>query len=105
MQTRFPPEPNGFLHIGHAKSIVLNFGVADEFDGTCKVRFDDTNPETEEQRYVDAILDDIRWLGYEPGEPEFASDYFGQLHGRGPCELIENGPGLRRRPGRRDDLG
>ena len=69
---------------------MLNFGVADEFDGTCKIRFDDTNPETEEQQYVDAILDDIRWLGYEPGQPEFASDYFSQLHDWA-VQLIEAG--------------
>ena len=90
VQTRFPPEPNGFLHIGHAKSIVLNFGLAEEFDGTCKLRFDDTNPETEEQRFVDAILEDVRWLGYEPGDPEFASDYFGRLHDWA-VQLIEAG--------------
>jgi glutaminyl-tRNA synthetase len=63
--TRFPPEPNGYLHIGHAKSIVLNFGIAAEFGGTCNLRYDDTNPETEDPRYVEAIADDIRWLGYE----------------------------------------
>ena len=80
VQTRFPPEPNGFLHIGHAKSICLNFGIADDFDGTCKLRFDDTNPETEDQDFVDAILDDVRWLGYEPAEVVYASDYFEQLY-------------------------
>ena len=79
VQTRFPPEPNGFLHIGHAKSISLNFDLADEFDGTCKLRFDDTNPETEDMRYVEAIVEDLEWLGFDPGEPVYASDYFGQL--------------------------
>jgi len=80
VQTRFPPEPNGFLHIGHAKAIGTNFGIAEEFGGTCKLRFDDTNPETEEQSYVDAIQDDIAWLGYEPDEVVYASDYFEQLY-------------------------
>ena len=79
VQTRFPPEPNGFLHIGHAKSIVLNFGLASEFDGTCLLRFDDTNPETEDQAFADAILDDVGWLGYEPASVRFTSDYFAQL--------------------------
>ena len=80
VQTRFPPEPNGFLHIGHAKSICLNFGVADEFGGVCKLRFDDTNPATERTDYVDAIQDDIHWLGFDPGDPCYASDYFEQLY-------------------------
>ncbi len=65
--TRFPPEPNGYLHIGHAKSICLNFGVAQEFDGRCHLRFDDTNPAREEQAYIDAIENDVRWLGFEWG--------------------------------------
>jgi glutaminyl-tRNA synthetase len=78
--TRFPPEPNGFLHIGHAKSIVLNFGIAEEFGGTCNLRYDDTNPETEDPRFVEAIADDIRWLGYEWNEKLHASDYFEQLY-------------------------
>jgi glutaminyl-tRNA synthetase len=78
---RFPPEPNGYLHIGHAKSIVLNFGLAGEFDGVCNLRFDDTNPETEDVEYVEAIKRDVRWLGYDWGEREFyASDYFEQLY-------------------------
>ncbi len=79
VQTRFPPEPNGFPHIGHAKAICLNFAIADEFDGVCKLRFDDTNPETEEAAFVDVIQDDIRWLGFEPAEVVYASDYFDQL--------------------------
>ena len=79
--TRFPPEPNGYLHIGHAKSICLNFGVADEFGGLCNLRFDDTNPAKEEQEYIDAIKEDIKWLGYSwSGEPRYASDYFDQLY-------------------------
>ncbi|MEX1169217.1 MAG: glutamine--tRNA ligase/YqeY domain fusion protein [Chloroflexota bacterium] len=79
--TRFPPEPNGYLHIGHAKSICLNFGIAAEFGGRCHLRFDDTNPAREEQEYIDAIEADIRWLGFDWGEHlHFASDYFEQLY-------------------------
>jgi len=79
--TRFPPEPNGYLHIGHAKSICLNFGVAMEFGGHCNLRFDDTNPVKEEQEYIDAIKRDVKWLGFGWGENEYhASDYFDQLH-------------------------
>ncbi len=79
--TRFPPEPNGYLHIGHAKSICLNFGVAREFGGRCHLRFDDTNPAKEEQEYIDAIQGDVRWLGFDWGEHlYFASDYFEQLY-------------------------
>jgi glutaminyl-tRNA synthetase len=79
--TRFPPEPNGYLHIGHAKSICLNFGIAEEFGGRCNLRFDDTNPAKEEQEYIDAIQADIRWLGFDWGEHlYFASDYFEQLY-------------------------
>ena len=79
--TRFPPEPNGYLHIGHAKSICLNFGVADEFGGRCNLRFDDTNPVKEEQEFIDAIQADVRWLGFEFGDNiRFASDYFEQLY-------------------------
>jgi glutaminyl-tRNA synthetase len=78
--TRFPPEPNGYLHIGHAKSICLNFGIAHEFGGRCHLRFDDTNPTKEEQEYIDAIQADVRWLGFDWGEHlHHASDYFGQL--------------------------
>jgi glutaminyl-tRNA synthetase len=79
--TRFPPEPNGYLHVGHAKSICLNFGVAREFGGRCHLRFDDTNPTKEEQEYIDAIEDDVRWLGFDWGEHLYhASDYFEQLY-------------------------
>jgi glutaminyl-tRNA synthetase len=79
--TRFPPEPNGYLHIGHAKSICLNFGVAEEFGGRCNLRFDDTNPTKEEQEYIDAIKRDVRWLGFDWGEHLYhASDYFDQLY-------------------------
>ena len=80
IHTRFPPEPNGFLHIGHAKSICLNFGIAREYAGQCNLRFDDTNPSTEDVRYVDAIRDDVRWLGFAWDEERFASDYFERLY-------------------------
>ena len=80
IQTRFPPEPNGYLHIGHAKSICLNFGLAYVYDGLCNLRFDDTNPEKENQEYVDSIKEDVQWLGFKwNGEPRYASDYFDQL--------------------------
>ena len=78
--TRFPPEPNGFAHIGHAKSICLNFGLAQEFGGTCNLRFDDTNPLTEDQKYVEAFKEDVRWLGFEWAGEYYASDYFEQLY-------------------------
>jgi glutaminyl-tRNA synthetase len=78
--TRFPPEPNGFPHIGHAKSICLNFGIAKEFGGTVNLRFDDTNPSTEDMKYVDAFKEDIRWLGFEWDNELYASDYFEQLY-------------------------
>jgi len=79
--TRFPPEPNGYLHIGHAKSICLNFGIAEEFGGTCNLRFDDTNPEKEEQEYVNSIIEDVRWLGWDWDDRlYFASDYFEQMY-------------------------
>ena len=79
--TRFPPEPNGFLHIGHAKSICLNFGVAAENNATCHLRFDDTNPDKESTEYVDSIKRDVRWLGFDWGQHlYYASDYFDQLH-------------------------
>jgi glutaminyl-tRNA synthetase len=80
VQTRFPPEPNGYLHIGHAKAISLDFGLASEVGGMCKLRFDDTNPVTEDHNYADGILEDLRWLGFEPDEVVYASDYFGQLY-------------------------
>jgi glutaminyl-tRNA synthetase len=81
VQTRFPPEPNGYLHIGHAKAICVDFGVAAEFGGRCNLRFDDTNPDTEDTEYVDAIIDDVRWLGFEVPEPVlYASDYFEQIY-------------------------
>jgi glutaminyl-tRNA synthetase len=80
VQTRFPPEPNGYLHIGHAKAICLDFGLADEFRGKTNLRFDDTNPEKEEQEYVDSIQADVRWLGFEWDRLCYASDYFGQLY-------------------------
>jgi glutaminyl-tRNA synthetase len=80
--TRFPPEPNGYLHIGHAKSIALNFGIAQEFSGRCHLRFDDTNPTREEQEYIDSIQADVKWLGYDWGTDLFyASDYFERLYG------------------------
>src|SRR4051812_13335130 len=79
--TRFPPEPNGFLHLGHAKSICLNFGIAKEFGGRCHLRFDDTNPVKEEQLFIDSIQQDVRWLGFDWGEHlYYASDYFEQLY-------------------------
>ena len=79
--TRFPPEPNGYLHIGHAKSICLNFGIAEEYGGRCHLRFDDTNPAKEEQEYIDAIERDVRWLGFDWGQHLYhASDYFEQLY-------------------------
>src|SRR5499426_4231159 len=79
--TRFPPEPNGYLHIGHAKAICLDFGMAQEFNGHCNLRFDDTNPTKESQEYVDAIMRDIRWLGFDWGRHLYhASDYFEPLY-------------------------
>src|SRR2546429_7233672 len=78
--TRFPPEPNGYLHIGHAKSIALNFGLAQQYGGKCNLRFDDTNPTREEQEYVDSIMQDVRWLGFEWDGLYYASDYFEQLY-------------------------
>ena len=80
IQTRFPPEPNGYLHIGHAKAICLDFGLADEFGGKTNLRFDDTNPEKEETEYVDSIMEDVRWLGFEWDGLYYASDYFDQLY-------------------------
>ncbi|HID24793.1 MAG TPA: glutamine--tRNA ligase, partial [Planctomycetaceae bacterium] len=81
VHTRFPPEPNGYLHIGHAKSICLNFGIAEEFGGLCNLRFDDTDPTKESMEFVEAIKEDIRWLGFDWGDREYyASDYFEQLY-------------------------
>ena len=89
--TRFPPEPNGYLHIGHAKSICLNFGLAQDFNGTCNLRFDDTNPEKESEEYAQSIQDDVRWLGFQwHGEVRWASDYFEQLYNYA-CDLIQSG--------------
>ena len=89
--TRFPPEPNGYLHIGHAKSICLNFGLAQDYGGVCHLRFDDTNPEKEEDEYIRAIQEDVRWLGFQwAGPVRYASDYFDQLYDYA-LELIDNG--------------
>ena len=89
--TRFPPEPNGYLHIGHAKSISVNFGLAERFGGRCNLRFDDTNPEKESQEYIESILEDVRWLGYQwDGEVRYASSYFLQLYDWAVC-LVEQG--------------
>ena len=91
IMTRFPPEPNGYLHIGHAKSICLNFGIANEFNGLCNMRFDDTNPTKEEVEYVESILEDVRWVGFDWGDRlYYASDYFGQLYDWA-VELIQKG--------------
>ncbi len=91
IKTRFPPEPNGFLHIGHAKSICLNFGIAQDFQGTCNLRFDDTNPVKEDITYVNSIKEDVHWLGFDwGGEANYSSDYFDKLHGFA-VELIEKG--------------
>ena len=88
--TRFPPEPNGYLHIGHAKSICLNFGVAKKYGGKTNLRFDDTNPTKEDVEYVDSIKNDIRWLGFDWAEERYASDYFQQLYDWAE-ELIKKG--------------
>lgn len=89
--TRFPPEPNGFLHIGHAKSICVNFGLAEKFNGKCNLRFDDTNPLKEDQLFIDAIKDDVSWLGFEwAGDVKYASDYFEQFY-QWALHLIKNG--------------
>src|SRR5215216_68568 len=94
IRTRFPPEPNGYLHIGHAKSICLNFGLAQDFGGVCHMRFDDTNPEKEEQEFVDGILDAVHWLGYHWGANDenlyHASDYFDWMY-QFAVELIKHG--------------
>src|SRR5512145_1368733 len=91
VHTRFPPEPNGYLHIGHAKSICLNFGLAAEFEGKCNLRFDDTNPSKEDVEYVESIKEDVRWLGFDWEDREFyASDYFAQLYDFA-IQLIQSG--------------
>lgn len=91
VHTRFPPEPNGYLHIGHAKSICLNFGIAEDYHGLCNLRFDDTNPVKEDVSYVDSIKRDVEWLGFKwEGKPRYASDYFDQLYGYA-IELIKKG--------------
>ena len=88
--TRFPPEPNGYLHIGHAKAICLDFGIAQKYGGTCNLRFDDTNPTKEDVEYVDSIMEDIRWLGFSWDNLFYASDYFGKLF-QFAQELIKRG--------------
>ena len=90
IQTRFPPEPNGYLHIGHAKAICMDFGIAQKYGGVCNLRFDDTNPSKEDTEYVDAIREDIEWLGFHWGEIFYASDYFDRLY-RFAEELILSG--------------
>ncbi|MBM3301780.1 MAG: glutamine--tRNA ligase, partial [Deltaproteobacteria bacterium] len=91
VHTRFPPEPNGYLHIGHAKSICLNFGLAAEFKGLCNLRFDDTNPTKEELEYVQSIKEDVRWLGFDWDDREYyASDYFDRLY-EWAVQLIKSG--------------
>jgi glutaminyl-tRNA synthetase len=90
IQTRFPPEPNGYLHIGHAKSICLNFGIAEDFSGLCNLRFDDTNPEKEDDEYVNAIIEDVKWLGFKWSNLHHASDYFQQLYDYA-VDLIKQG--------------
>ena len=88
--TRFPPEPNGYLHIGHAKSICLNFGIAKDYNGKCSLRFDDTNPVKEDVEYIESIKEDVRWLGFDWGDRLYhASDYFDQLYAYA-LELINN---------------
>ena len=81
VHTRFPPEPNGYLHIGHAKSICLNFGLAKKYKGKCNLRFDDTNPLKEDSEYVNSIIEDVKWLGFQwEKEPLYASDYFEKMY-------------------------
>ena len=88
--TRFPPEPNGYLHIGHAKSIIINFGLADEFNGKTNLRFDDTNPSKEDIEYVDSIKEDVKWLGFDWDDLFFASNYFDEMYQRAVL-LIKKG--------------
>ena len=91
IHTRFPPEPNGYLHIGHAKAICLDFGIAARYGGVCNLRFDDTNPTKEDMEYVEAIKEDIQWLGFQWGNEYYASDYFQQLWDFA-IRLIQEGP-------------
>ena len=91
VHTRFPPEPNGYLHIGHAKSICLNFGIAEKNNGKCNLRFDDTNPTKEDDEYVKSIIEDVKWLGFDwEDRLYFASDYFEQMYSHA-ITLIKNG--------------
>ena len=91
VHTRFPPEPNGYLHIGHAKSICLNFGIAKDYNGLCNLRFDDTNPAKEEEEYVKSIIEDVRWLGFDWGDRLlFGSDYFDQMY-EYAVQLVKDG--------------
>lgn len=90
VQTRFPPEPNGYLHIGHAKAISINFGTAKKYNGICNLRFDDTNPTKEDVEYVESIMEDIQWLGYQWDHVYYASDYFPFIHACA-VKLIEKG--------------
>ena len=90
VHTRFPPEPNGYLHIGHAKALCIDFGIAKKYGGECNLRFDDTNPTKEDTEYVDGIMEDIRWLGYEWKNLYFASDFFDKLY-EIACEMIRKG--------------
>ena len=90
VQTRFPPEPNGYLHIGHAKAICIDFGMAQQYNGTCNLRLDDTNPVKEDVEYVDAIMEDIKWLGFEWDKVLYASDYFDAIY-ESAIKLIKKG--------------
>src|SRR5262245_56891037 len=90
VHTRFPPEPNGYLHIGHAKSICLNFGIARDYSGKCNLRMDDTNPTKEEAEYIESIMNDVKWLGFQWDGMYYASDYFDQLY-QWALELIKKG--------------
>ena len=90
IMTRFPPEPNGYLHIGHAKAIIINFDLADEFNGKTNLRFDDTNPVKEDMEYVDSIMNDIKWLGYKWDNLYYASSYFDEMYERAVI-LIKKG--------------
>src|SRR3954469_12559042 len=90
VHTRFPPEPNGYLHIGHAKAICLSFGIAQEYNGTCNLRYDDTNPAKEEEEYVKSIEADVRWLGFSPANVLFSSNYFETMY-ECAVDLIKKG--------------